>query len=68
MLDMKQFQYNKSDMTLETKDWSLLEKCSRTISIHYFTIKDPVDRGDVTISHCPTDEMVGDFYQNRARI
>ena len=62
LLEMKLYQDNKSAITLKTKGRSSLGKRSRTISIHYFTIKDSVDRGDIEIIHCPNDSMVGDFF------
>ena len=51
MLEMKLYQDNKSTITLEAKVRSSLGKRSSTISIHYFSIKDSVDRGNIEIIH-----------------
>ena len=47
MLEMKLFQYNKSDTTLETMGRSSLKKYVCTIIIHYFAIKESIDRKDI---------------------
>ena len=36
-------------------------KRTRHINIRYFYIKDRIEKGDIVIKYCPTDEMVGDF-------
>ena len=58
------YQDNRIIMLLESKGRSSLGKFSRTINIRYFTIKDSVDKGELEILHCPTDEMLGDFSRN----
>ena len=60
MLEMKLCQDNKSAITLETKGRSSLGKRSCTISIHYFTIKDSVDRSNIKIIHYLNDSIVGE--------
>ena len=55
------YQDNRSAMIFESKVRSSLGKCSRAINIRYFTIKDSVEKGELEILHCPTDDMVGDF-------
>ena len=49
-------------MILETKGKSSLGKRSRAMSIHYFAIKDSVDKGDIKILYCPTEKMLGDYF------
>ena len=49
-------------MILETKSRSYLAKLSRAVLISYFTIKNSVDNGDMTIIHCPTVEIVVDYF------
>ena len=56
------YQDNRSAMILESKGRSSLGKRSRAINIRYFAIKDSVDKGELEILHCPTDDMVGDFF------
>ena len=31
------------------------------LNIHYFMITDEVDRGNVSIRYCPTDNMIGNY-------
>ena len=54
-------QDNQSAILLKTKGRLSLGKRSRAINVRYFAIKDSLDRGDIEIQHCPTEEMVGDF-------
>ena len=35
---------------------------SRHIHIRYFFTKDVIDRGDMELKHCPTEEIIADFY------
>ena len=35
---------------------------TRHIDIHYFFIKDVLKRENITLAHCPTEEMLADFY------
>jgi hypothetical protein len=37
-------------------------KRTRALNILYFFLMDQVEKGNVTIEYCPTDEMVGDFH------
>ena len=55
------YQDNKSSILLEKNGWESAGKRSRAINIRYFFITDQVKEGNVTIEHCPTDEMWGDF-------
>ena len=52
---------NQSEILLERKGRSAARKCSRTIDIQYFTIRDSVEKEDLKIKYCPTDDMVLDF-------
>ena len=51
-------------MILEYKVRLSLVKCSRTINIRYFAIKDSVDKDELESLHCPTDEILEDFFTN----
>ena len=35
---------------------------SRHINIRYFFIKDTVERENITVTHCPTEQMISDFF------
>ena len=56
------YQDNKSAILLETKGRSSLGKRSRALLLRYFFITECVARGEVKIEHCPTENMVGDFF------
>ena len=56
------FQDNTSAILLEKNGkWSLGER-TRTLNICYFMIMDQVEKGHVVIEHCPTENMIGDFF------
>ena len=56
------YQDNKSAILLETNGKKSSGKRTRAINIRYFFITDQVEKGDVSIEYCPTDEMTGDFH------
>ena len=35
---------------------------SRHINIRYFFIKDRIDNGEISVVHCPTEDMIADFF------
>ena len=55
------YQDNKSAILLEKNGRKSAGKRSRAINIRYFFVTDHVDKGNVTIEYCPTDEMIADF-------
>jgi hypothetical protein len=56
------YQDNKSAILLETNCKKSSGKRTRALNIRYFFLTDQVERGNVTIVSCPTDDMVGDFH------
>ena len=54
-------QDNESSIRLETNGHKSMGQRSRHINVRYFFITDNVQKGNVTIEHCPTDEMEGDY-------
>ena len=36
-------------------------KRTRHLNIRYFMVTDQVQKGNMTIKYCPTDDMIGDF-------
>ena len=54
-------QDNMSLMTLAEKGRSTSER-THCIQIRYFWIHDYIDRGDIFLLHCPTEEMIADFF------
>ena len=56
------YQDSKSAILLETNGKKSLGKRTRALNIRYFFLTDQVEKGNVTIEYCPTDDMVGDFH------
>lgn len=55
------YQDNKSAILLEENGRKSAGKRSRALNIRYFFITDQVEKGNVRIEYCPTDDMIGDF-------
>jgi hypothetical protein len=56
------YQDNKSVILLETNGKKRLGKQTRTLNIRYFFNTDQIEKGNVQIEHCGTDNMAGDFF------
>jgi hypothetical protein len=56
------YQDNMSAMLLETNGRASAGQRSRHINIRYFFIKDRIANGDITLLHCPTEQMIADFF------
>jgi hypothetical protein len=56
------FQDNMSTMLLEKNGKQSISKRTKHIRVIYFFIKDRVDSNDLTIKHCPTEEMLADHF------
>ena len=55
------YQDNRSAILLETNGRKSAGKRSRALKIRYFFLSDQVEKGNVLIEYCPTDDMTGDF-------
>ena len=55
------YQDDKSAILLEKNGRKSAGKRSRAINIRYFFVTDHVDKGNVSIEYCPTDQMIADF-------
>ena len=55
------FQDNTSAMKLEMNGKASSTKRTRHFNIRLFYVKGLVDRGEVSIEYCPTDEMIADY-------
>ncbi|CAJ1938644.1 unnamed protein product [Cylindrotheca closterium] len=55
------YQDNKSAILLEENGGKSAGKRSQAINIRYFFIRDQVEKGNVKIKYCPTDNMIADF-------
>ena len=55
-------QDNTSTILMEKSGGSCLGVRNWAIGVRYFAIKDVIDKGEVQIQHCPTQNMAGDFF------
>ena len=56
------YQDNQSAMLLEKNGRRSSGKKTRHIEIRYYFITDNINRGTVRVTHCPTLQMVADFF------
>ena len=56
------FQDNRSAMLLENNGSFSSGKRTKHIDVRYFFVKDRVDRGELKIEYCPTDQMIADYF------
>ena len=54
-------QDNESAIKLEKNGHKSMGQRSRHIQIRYFFITDQVEKGNVKVEYCPTDEIEGDY-------
>ena len=55
------FQDNKSAMLLENNGKRSSSKRTRHLNIRYFFLTDQIEKGNVEVKFCPTDEMTADY-------
>ena len=55
------YQDNKSMILLEKNGKRSSGKRTRVLNIRYFMITDQIEKGNLEIRYCPTNDMVGDF-------
>ena len=55
------YQDNMSAILLETNGKASSSKRTKHIKIKYFSIKDKIDQGEITVEHCPTEQMWTDI-------
>jgi KUP system potassium uptake protein len=56
------YQDNESAMRLERNGIRSASKRSRHIDIRFFFIKDRIEKGDIHLLYCPTEDMLADFF------
>ena len=62
VVDTVLYQDNKSSMLLEKNGRASSGKRTRHIDIRFYFVADRVASGDLRIEHCPTEEMVADYF------
>ena len=55
------YQDNQSAILLEVNGRQSAGKRSRALNVRYFFLTDQVEKGNLEIRYCPTDEMIGDY-------
>jgi hypothetical protein len=55
-------QDNLSAMLLENNGRASSSKRTRHINIRYFFVTDRIKAGEVRVAHCPTDDMIADYF------
>jgi hypothetical protein len=55
------YQDNKSAILLEENGRASSSKRTKHINVRYYFVKDKIEKGEVRIEHCPTEEMWADF-------
>ena len=56
------YQDNQSAILLEKNGRNSCGEKSRHINIRYFFIKDVLNRERITVTHCPTEQMIADYF------
>ena len=59
---IKLYQDNQSAIKMEKNGRNSCTGNSRHIKIRYFFVKDLVDKGEVEIVYCPTEQMLADYF------
>ena len=55
------YQDNKSLILLENNGCKSSGKCTRALNICYFFLTEQVEKGNLTIKYCLTDDMIRDY-------
>ena len=56
------FEDNQSEIRMLKNGRNSCTGNSRHIHIRYFFLKDRVDKGEIKVEYCPTEQMLADFY------
>ena len=56
------YQDNKSTILLATNGKYSSSKRTKHINIRYFFVTDRIRTKELTVSYCPTDDMVADYF------
>jgi hypothetical protein len=56
------YQDNQSTILLQRNGRKSSSRRTRHLDIRYYFITDRIDRGDLKVEYCPTEDMVGDYY------
>jgi hypothetical protein len=62
IIENKLYQDNRSAMVLEKNGRRSSSKRTKHIDVRYFFVTNHMDSGEISIEHCPTEDMVADFF------
>ena len=55
------FQDNQSAILLETNGMASSGKRTKHLNVRYFFVTDRINKGELEVGWCPTEDMIGDF-------
>ena len=55
-------QDNKSTILLAENGRTSSSKRTKHLNVRYFFVMDKIKKGEIKITHCPTQDMIGDFF------
>ena len=56
------YQDNKSAILLEKNGKASSSKRTKHMNIRYFFISDRIEKKELKVEYCPTDDMIADFF------
>jgi len=56
------YQDNKSTILLSDNGKASSSKHTKHLDVHYYFVTDHIKRGEVKVAHCPTENMLADFF------
>ena len=56
------YQDNQSAILLENNGRASISRRTKHLNIRYFFITDRINKGEIKLEYCPTDDMVADFF------
>ena len=56
------YQDNKSTILLLNNGKNSSTKRTRALNIRYFYLSDQIEKGNLKVKYCPTDQMLADFH------
>ena len=56
------YQDNQSSILLDKNGRASCSKCTKHLDVRYFFVTDRINKGDLQVEYCPTEDMVADFF------
>ena len=55
-------QDNKRAILLEQNGRQSAGERARALNIRFFMVTNHISKGDLSVKHCPTEDMIGDYF------